>query len=82
MPNQQHTNDGTHSYPGADGPTSSAGVEARDLPDGGRGPMETDPGKEAKRTLPQQSGAIENAGGTRASLDASDADRHGGRKHN
>ena len=63
------------------GPTSIEGVEASDLPDS-RGSVETDPAKEARRTLPQEDGAIEGEGGLRASMDASDAKRHGHRKHN
>jgi hypothetical protein len=63
------------------GPTSIEGVEASDFPDS-RGSVETDVGKEAKRTLPQESGTIEGEGGLRASLDASDAKRHGHWKKN
>jgi hypothetical protein len=59
------------------GPISIEGIEARDFPDKGRGPIETEKAHEAKRTLPQQSGAIDQEGGMRASLDISDADRHG-----
>ena len=35
------------------GPRSIDGVEASDLPDNGRGPVETNPGKELRRKLPQ-----------------------------
>jgi hypothetical protein len=63
------------------GPTSIEGVEAHDLPDN-RGPVETIKGKEAQRTLPQESGTIGGEGGLRASLGVSDAKRHGHRKRN
>ena len=64
-----------------------SGVEARDLPGGGRDTPETDPHKEAKRNLPQQHGGeIEGVGysegGLRGDRQISDADDHGGRKHN
>ena len=38
------------------GPTSIEGVEAHDLPDQGRGPVETDISKEAKRLPPDRTG--------------------------
>jgi hypothetical protein len=64
-----------------------SGVEARDLPGGGRDTPETDPHKEAKRNLPQQHGGeIEGVeyseGGMRGDRQIGDADDHGGRKHN
>jgi len=59
------------------GPISIEGIEARDFPDKGRGSIETETAHEAKRIMPQQSGAIDQEGGMRASLDISDADRHG-----
>lgn len=64
-----------------------SGVEARDLPGGGRDSVETDPSREAKRNLPQQHGGeIEGVdsseGGMRGDRQISDADDHGGRKHN
>jgi hypothetical protein len=63
------------------------GVEARDLPGGGRGPVETDPHLEVKRNLPQQHGGElygvdYSEGGIRGDRQISDADDHGGRKHN
>jgi hypothetical protein len=65
------------------GPTSIEGVEASDLPDKGRGPVETDFGKEAGRNLPQQTGE-DSMGqtGLRAEGDIVEADARGGRKHN
>jgi hypothetical protein len=66
------------------GPRSIDGVEASDLPDGGRGPVETNPGKELRRKLPQKTGAIvptEDVG-IRAEPDIADAEDHGHRKHN
>ena len=64
-----------------------SGLEARDLPDGGRDNVETDPHKEAKRNLPQHHGGeIEGTsyseGGMRGDREITDADDHGGRKHN
>ncbi len=64
-----------------------SGVEARDLPGGGRGPVETDPHKEAKRNLPQQHGGEmdglrQGEGGLRGDREISQADDHGGRKGN
>ena len=40
------------------GPTSSEGVEASDLPDGGRGNVDTDPGRELGRNVPQHTGEV------------------------
>lgn len=40
------------------GPTSVEGVEASDLPAGGRGNVETDPGHELRRNLPQNTGEV------------------------
>jgi hypothetical protein len=59
------------------GPVSIEGVEANDLPDHGRGPVETDLGHEGKRRLPQQDGTIDDEGGMRASMDINDADKYG-----
>ena len=65
------------------GPQSIHGVEASDLPDKGRGPVETDFGKEAARNLPQQTGE-DGFGqvGLRAHPDLAQADARGGRKKN
>jgi hypothetical protein len=65
------------------GPISEAGVEASDLPDGGRGPIETDFGREAARNLPHQTGgAIGGEIGMRGHPDNVQADERGGRKKN
>lgn len=40
------------------GPTSIEGVEANDLPNGGRGSVESDPGHELDRHLPQHTGEV------------------------
>ena len=65
------------------GPTSLAGVEASELPDGGRGPVETDYGKEAASNLPQNvGGVIGEEAGLRAHPDLVKADARGGRKRN
>lgn len=65
------------------GPTSIHGAEASELPDKGRGPVETDRGKEGKRNLPHRTGG-DPAGevGMRGTPDISDADEGGGRKRN
>lgn len=60
-------------------------VEASDLPDKGRGGVETNAQWEAARNLPQQHGGSDESnheGGLRGSRDLNDADQHGGRKHN
>ena len=64
------------------GPRSIDGVEASDLPDEGRGPVETNPGKELRRKLPQSTGAIAPGEdvGLRAEPDIADAEDHGHRK--
>jgi hypothetical protein len=63
------------------GPTSIDGVEASDLPDKGRGDVFTDPGKEAGRKLPQQTGQWETGEtGLRGDPDVADADEHGKRR--
>src|SRR4051812_20990041 len=61
------------------GPLSIDGVEASDLPDHGRGPVETNPGKELRRRLPQSTGAIEPTAevGLRGEPEIADADQHG-----
>lgn len=64
------------------GPLSIQGVEASDLPDE-RGSVETDPGKELKRALPQSTGAIPGGEvGLRGEKPLIDSDTHGGRKKN
>jgi len=64
------------------GPRSVQGLEASELPDKGRGPIETNIGKELRRKLPQQTGAIEEGTdvGMRAVPDTADAKDHGHRK--
>jgi len=65
------------------GPTDIGGVEASELPDRGRGPVETNIGKELRRKPPGKTG--ENATGEvglRGEPDVADAKDHGGRKHN
>ena len=66
------------------GPRSIDGVEASDLPDKGRGSVETNPGKELRRKLPQTTGAIGTGDdvGIRAEPDVADAQDHGHRKKN
>jgi hypothetical protein len=65
------------------GPTSLAGLEASELPDGGRGPVETDYGKEAARNLPQNiGGVIGGEVGERGHPELVKADARGGRKRN
>lgn len=51
----------------ADKNTDTFGLAAQELPDGGRGSPETDPGKELGRALPQEHGGELGAeGGLRA----------------
>lgn len=64
------------------GPRSIEGVEASDLPDKGRGTVNTNFGKEAARNVPHHTG--ETVGpdathqtGLRGTPDLSDADQHG-----
>jgi hypothetical protein len=66
------------------GPRSVQGLEASELPDKGRGPVETNIGKELRRKLPQDTGAIGEGTdvGMRATPDSADAKDHGHRKHN
>ena len=64
-----------------------SGLAAQDLPDAAHGQNVVDDPKEMTRNLPQQHGGEilddPNAeGGLRGSRDMSDADDHGGRKHN
>ena len=66
------------------GPRSIEGVEASDLPDSGRGPVETSPGKELRRKLPQTTGGEIGSAtdvGIRGEPDVADAEGHGHRKH-
>ena len=65
------------------GPRSIDGVEASDLPDDGRGNVETNPGKELRRKLPQSTGAIapRDDVGMRGQPAAANAKDHGGRKN-
>lgn len=66
--------------------TDQSGLEASDLPGGGRNePADTNPQKELARNLPQQHGGgdgIDHEGGVRGDRDISDADRHGNRGRN
>jgi hypothetical protein len=65
------------------GPLTEDGVEASDLPDRGRGPVETNFGKEAARDLPQQTGGtIGGEIGMRGHPDNVQSDARGGRKKN
>ncbi len=65
------------------GPTSLQGAEASELPDKGRGPVETDPGREAARKTPGQTGGVIGGDtGLRAMPDSAEADDHGSRKRN
>ena len=71
-----------------EGPTSLEGVEASDLPDGGRGGVEHDWGHQAARKTPDKTGgAIPDVAGrpergevgARGTPAAADADDHAGR---
>lgn len=67
------------------GPTGIAGAEASELPDHGRGSVETDPGREFRRKLPEQTGGIIGDGldvGLEGEPDLADIRRYGGRKRN
>jgi hypothetical protein len=65
------------------GPTSIEGVEASDLPDKGRGPVETNMGKEARRNIPNRTGGVIGGEvGMRGMPDVTEADARGGRKRN
>lgn len=60
------------------GPRSIEGVEADDLPDEGRGDVFSDPGKEAGRKLPSQTGQWGPGDtGLRGDPDVADAKQHG-----
>jgi len=67
------------------GPTDIAGAEASELPDKGRGSVDTDFGKESRRNLPSHTGGIVGDGtdvGLEGEPDLADARQHGGRKKN
>jgi len=64
-----------------------SGLAAQDLPDGGRDAPSLSDARELTRNLPQQHGGEVASdptaeGGVRGDRDISDADSHGGRKHN
>src|SRR3954470_13135400 len=60
------------------GPRSVDGVEASDLPGGGRDSVDTDPGKAAARKLPQNTGGtIGGDVGVRGIPDTADAAKKG-----
>jgi hypothetical protein len=64
------------------GTTSIAGAEASELADHGRGPVETNIGKEMGRKLPQQTGGvIEDDTGTAGIPGAAEVRNKGHRKH-
>jgi hypothetical protein len=64
------------------GPTSTQGVEARDLPDGGPG-GQGQLHHEHSRKLPQQTGENSTGDvGLRGTPDVADASDHGNRKRN
>lgn len=64
------------------GPLSMQGVEASQFPGEGRGTIETDPGHQGKRNLPQNTGNITGNVGLRGTPNLSEADTKGGRKKN
>lgn len=65
------------------GPLSTEGVEARDLPDGGRGGVETDQHHQHARKLPQKTGENDTGDvGMRAFPSSADMQDHGYRKRN
>ena len=60
-----------------------SGIVAQDLPDAAHGQNVVDPPEEMTRNLPQQHGGeLGGEGGVRGDRNISDADDHGGRKHN
>ncbi len=66
-----------------EGTTSIAGAEASELPDHGRGPAETNIGKEMGRKLPQDTGGVVGGdAGLRGEPEVAKAKDHGGRGHN
>ena len=65
------------------GPKSIQGVEASDLPDKGRGSVNTNYGKEAGRKPPHRTGGTVGGDvGMRAMPDIAESDDSGGRKKN
>ena len=66
-----------------EGTTSIAGAEASELPDHGRGPAETNIGKEMGRKLPMDTGGTVGGNvGIRGEPDVAKAADHGGRGKN
>ena len=66
------------------GPTDIDGAEASELPDHGRGSVDTNLGKQAARKLPGQTGGLGGDGddvGLAGEPDIADAREHGNRKH-
>ena len=60
-----------------------SGLEASQLPGGGRDDPDTDFAREAARQLPHQHGGeLGEEGGLRGDREINDADKHGGRKRN
>jgi hypothetical protein len=60
-------------------------LAAQELPDGGRGPIETSPGHEIGRRIPKDTGGTSYTGddvGLRGLKDDWEQDIHGGRKKN
>jgi hypothetical protein len=84
MPNHIDPTPGNAGY--EVGPRSIAGVEARDLPDKGRGSVDQDIGKALGRKTPDHTGGTpqETGGdvGVRAMPDSADAADHGPRGRN
>lgn len=65
------------------GPTSIEGVEARDLPDKGRGSLETIAGKELRRKTPDRTGGTPDGDiGIAGSHEIGFVRNHGHRRHN
>ena len=65
--------------------TDQSGLEASQLPGGGRDDPDTNVQHELSRNLPQQHGGggeYNNEGGLRGDRDISEADRHGNRGRN
>ena len=67
------------------GPRDIDGAEASELPDHGRGTVDTDAAKVLGRKLPGQTGGVPGDGtdvGLAGTPEIADARDHGGRKHN